>query len=44
MSKYISITQDVEEYLNITALKDEEGRREETPSEQLRRMLKIKER
>jgi len=42
MSKYVSLTQDVELYLDKECPKDEEGRREETYSTQIKRLLKIK--
>ena len=42
MSKYVSITNDVETYLDNECPKSEEGKREETYSSQIKRLLKIK--
>lgn len=43
MSKYISIPKIVENYLDKTCIKDEEGNREENEGTQLIRLLKISE-
>jgi hypothetical protein len=42
MSKYISIDDDVDCFLSKEVPKTEEGKREETWSNQLKRLLKIK--
>lgn len=42
MSRVISITERCEYYLDGKALKDEEGHREETYSQTIERLLKIK--
>jgi len=42
MSKYISIPNGLEEYLDKECKKDEDGSREETYSTQIKRLLKIK--
>ncbi len=43
MSKYISITDEVEAFLDKNAPKSEEGIREETYSATIKRLLKINE-
>lgn len=42
MSKYISIPDDLIDFLDQKAIKDEEGKRDETYSTQIKRLLKIK--